>query len=100
MVVVVVLAAALVGVAIVPCLVSFLRPSWIRAIVVFGAIVALTLWIPSWFGELAGDADRAAVVLITGVWAIVVLGLWLLGASTGLRFRRRRTARQPRTRPA
>jgi hypothetical protein len=79
--------------ALVPGLVSFLRPSWVRIVVVVGVIAAAAIWVSAGFFGGTGEMDRIDDVLLTGMWVVVMLGLWSMGAWMGQRLRRRRTER-------
>jgi hypothetical protein len=86
------LAVLLIGLAVLPGCVAYLRPSWIRAIVGLGVVLALALLISGGFGD-TGDMDRTGSVELGALWGITILGIWVAGARAGLRIRRRRITR-------
>ena len=88
----VLLAAVLIGLAVLPGLVAYLRPSWIRAIVGCGVVLPLALFISGWFRD-TGDMDRTGFVELGALWGLTVLGIWVWGARAGVRIRRRRNTR-------
>lgn len=93
MTVFVVLGGALLAVAALPGLVAFLRPLWIRAILAGGVVVAFAVWVQGWYGD-TGDMGRSGTVTLAGVFGLVVLVAWIVGATCGAHFRRRLTKRR------
>jgi hypothetical protein len=94
-----VLGAIGLGLAALPGLVAFVRPSWTRGVIGVGVALALPLWAFGWFGG-TGDMDRAGLILLMGFWAFALLVAWSGGALLGRYVKRRLSSGRGETRLA
>ena len=94
-----VLGAALLAVAIVPGLIAFLRPSWIWAVLGVGVVLAFAAWSRGWYGD-TGDMSRSGTVILLGLYGIVILVAWIVGAMCGALLRHTLSRRRSGSHPA
>jgi hypothetical protein len=83
-----VLGAFAIGVAVLPGLVAFARPPWMRAVIGVGAALSLAVWAVGWVGG-TGDMDREGTIALMGFYALAALIAWTVGALLGRRLKRR-----------
>jgi hypothetical protein len=81
------------AVTVIPGVAAFLRPSWIGRIIVVGVVLSFAEWTTGWFGD-SGDLGRGGAVVLAGVWALVTLALWVIGAASGRAIRLWRNRRR------
>ncbi len=85
---------ALPALALVPGVVTFLRPSWFVRVVAVGGGGAFVLWSWSWFGGTGpGDLGRGGAMILFGPMCVAVLATWVVSATSGRWMRTRRTRR-------
>lgn len=75
---------------VVPAVASFALPDRVRWVLAAGPLLAMGLWISSWFADPGYESRRREVIIFAAFVCAFLLAVWTMSASIGWALRRRR----------